>query len=224
MDGSLEERTIGGLHDHLMREVLPRWRPAPGTAVDLGAGSGALATRLTATGWEVIAIERDLERFSANVPVVSWDLDQRGGPGELAGQTFDLVVATEVIEHVESPIAFLRLVRSLLRPDGVAILTTPNVDNVLSRVKFLIRDEIRMMDRHGDPTHISPIFLDLLTRRLLPRAGLRIIERTPYPPSGFLVTRRWVASIGRVAARVVPGAANLGDNHVLVLAACDPGP
>ena len=69
MDGSLEERTIGGLHDHLMGVVLPRWRPAPGTAVDLGAGSGALATRLIAAGWEVLAIERDLARFSANVPV-----------------------------------------------------------------------------------------------------------------------------------------------------------
>src|SRR5688572_4658646 len=119
MADALEERTIGGLHEHVMREVVPRWRPAPGTAVDLGAGSGALAARLAAAGWEVLAVERDTARFAADVPLVAWDLDDHAPHPEIAGRTFDLVLSTEVIEHVESPIGFLRLVRSLLRPDGV---------------------------------------------------------------------------------------------------------
>jgi hypothetical protein len=42
----LRERTIGGLHDFILREVLRRYSPDSGPAVDLGAGSGALTVRL----------------------------------------------------------------------------------------------------------------------------------------------------------------------------------
>lgn len=95
----------------------------------------------------------------------------------------------EVIEHMESPIAFLRNIARLLKPDGVAILTTPNVNNAPARVKFLLTGKLRMMDERGDPTHITPIFWDLLTRQYLPRAGLILLEHRTYPPDGFLVTR-----------------------------------
>jgi hypothetical protein len=162
-------------------------------------------------------VERDITQFRAVVPVIEWDFDRLGTPPALTGERFALVLATEVIEHVESPIGFLRLVHSLLAENGVAIVTTPNVDNVLARVKFLVRDQMRMMDEAGDPTHISPILLDLLVRQYLPRTHLQLVERLSYPPGGFLVSRRWIGTAGRLAARLVPGGANTGDNHVLVL-------
>src|SRR3712207_3170102 len=190
---ALEERTIGGLHDHLLREVIPVWCPKSATAVDIGAGSGALATRLAELGSDVLAVERDLARFSATVPVVAMDLDDREMPQELVGRRFDLVTAVEVIEHVENPIAFLRLVASFLRTDGTAVITTPNVDNILARAKFLARGEIRMMDAAGDPTHISPIFLDLMIRQYLPRSGLELVARSVYPRDGFRAARPWIA-------------------------------
>src|SRR5713101_3757924 len=73
---------------------------------------------------------------------------------------------------MESPIGFLRNVGRLLRPEGVAVLTTPNVDNAPARVKFLLTGTVRMMDAKGEPTHISPIFQDLFVRQYLPRAGM----------------------------------------------------
>jgi len=39
---------------------------------------------------------------------------------------FDLVIATEVIEHARDPGAFLRELRALVRPGGMALVTTPN--------------------------------------------------------------------------------------------------
>jgi len=45
--------------------------------------------------------------------------------GALAGSC-DVVMASETIEHVPSPIAFARVLRSLLRPGGTLILTTPD--------------------------------------------------------------------------------------------------
>jgi SAM-dependent methyltransferase len=44
----------------------------------------------------------------------------------------DLVVAGEVIEHLDAPGPFLRAMRVLTRPDGRLVLTTPNAYRVLN--------------------------------------------------------------------------------------------
>ncbi len=73
-----------------------------------------------------------------------------------------------------------------------------------------------MMDERGDPTHISPIFLDLLRRQFLPRAGLRIREHLVFPQDGYQQSRKNVARAFRLAAHVASGEALLGDNHIFV--------
>ena len=42
------------------------------------------------------------------------------------GAAFDVVVASEVIEHVKDPAAFLRTLSQLMKPDGVLCMTTLN--------------------------------------------------------------------------------------------------
>ena len=39
---------------------------------------------------------------------------------------FDYVILTEVIEHVEDPVAFIKAIKKMLKVDGRIILTTPN--------------------------------------------------------------------------------------------------
>jgi SAM-dependent methyltransferase len=45
---------------------------------------------------------------------------------DLGHRRFDLAVASEVVEHVFEPLAFVRLIAERLRDDGVLVLTTPN--------------------------------------------------------------------------------------------------
>jgi 2-polyprenyl-3-methyl-5-hydroxy-6-metoxy-1,4-benzoquinol methylase len=45
-----------------------------------------------------------------------------------ASNKFDLIVATELIEHLQNPEKFLKECKQLLRPKGVLIITTPNRD------------------------------------------------------------------------------------------------
>ncbi len=40
--------------------------------------------------------------------------------------SFDIVILTEVIEHIDEPIEFLETINKLLKPQGHAVITTPN--------------------------------------------------------------------------------------------------
>ena len=51
--------------------------------------------------------------------------------------TFDVVTATEVIEHLEDFREVLREIYRVLKPGGVCILSTPNILNLNSRLRFL---------------------------------------------------------------------------------------
>jgi hypothetical protein len=99
------------------------------------------------------------------------------------------------------------------------VLTTPNVDSLPARSKFLLKGKIRTMDEHSEPTHISPVFFDLLQRQFLPRAGLRLREHLVFPPNGYQLTRKPIAWTLRLASFVFSGEALLGDNHIFVVEA-----
>jgi SAM-dependent methyltransferase len=51
--------------------------------------------------------------------------------------TFDVVCSLEVLEHVEDQFAYSREVMRVLKPGGVAIISTPNVLNLNSRWRYL---------------------------------------------------------------------------------------
>jgi 2-polyprenyl-3-methyl-5-hydroxy-6-metoxy-1,4-benzoquinol methylase len=160
-------------------------------AADLGSGPGAMAAHLKSMGCEVIAADLTARDFEAGLPHIEIDFNQPDFAASLGHHAFSIVTAIEVIEHVESPIGFLRNIGRLLSPGGIAVVTTPNVDSLPARLKFLIAGNIRTMDEHS--AHISPIFFDLLQRQFLPLAGL--------------------------AATFFAGKSILGDNHIFILEA-----
>lgn len=215
----LEARATKGLHQFLVTAVLRRIA-RKGRAVDLGAGSGALAMELQALGMDVVAVDIDRRGFGAEGCGPEFlELDLNGGnfSQSVGEQAFDVVTAVEIIEHVENPIAFLRNVQRLLMPDGIAVVTTPNIQNVAARIKFLLTGKVRMMDEQGDPSHISPIVWDLFVRQYLPRAGLRLKEHLLFPPDRLAATRGRYMPMVKALALILQGPGVLGDNHVAVL-------
>jgi 2-polyprenyl-3-methyl-5-hydroxy-6-metoxy-1,4-benzoquinol methylase len=215
----LHTTTNGGLHEFVGERVLARYAHEGIRAADLGTGPGAMAVRLRSLGCDVVAVDRDAVGFEADIPHRCLDFNEPDFASPLGLGGFGLVTAIEVIEHVENPIGFLRNVGKLLAPGGVATLTTPNVDSLPARLKFLLAGKIRTMDEHGEPTHVSPIFFDLLQRQYLPRAGVRLREHLVFPPNGFQLTRKPLAWGLRLASMAFSSRSIVGDNHVLVIEA-----
>lgn len=213
----IRAKAVSGLHEFVAAEVLSKFAGSGKRALDLGTGRGAMAERLQMMGCEVLAADLFRGDYEAQIPHITIDFDQPDFATNLGANGFDVVTAIEVIEHVESPIGFLRNVQRLLSPNGVAVLTTPNVDCLPARIKHLLSGKIRTMDEFGDPTHISPIFYDLLLRQFLPRSGLQLREHLLFPPRGFQLSRKSVAWLMGLATRWLPGGTMTGDIHVLVL-------
>lgn len=211
--------TNAGLHEFVSTRILSRYSRPGMRAADLGSGPGAMAARLRAFQCDVLAVDRDLNGFEGGVPHLLVDFNKPDFASEIGKGQFGLVTAIEVIEHVENPIAFLRNVGALLAPGGVAALTTPNVDSLPARVKFLLTGKIRTMDEYSEPTHISPVFFDLLQRQYLKLASVQLRDHLLFPPNGFQLTRRPLALLFRIATMAFRGESLLGDNHVLVIEA-----
>lgn len=207
-------RALPGTHELVVKTAL-RYVSPGACALELGAGSGALTERLLAAGLHVTASDI-ANYFELKTEFVPLDLNDPAFEKALP-PGFDLITSVEVIEHLENPTAFLRSICKLLKPGGVAILTTPNVDNVAARLKFLLSGELRAMDKHA-PEHVTPIHLDLFARKIVPVTGLRMIDHFVHPKNDFpLTARRFMVPFFLMLTPFLKGAALTGDCHFLIL-------
>jgi len=151
-----------GVHEHAA-DLLGRYVQPGSKLLEVGAGSGALASRLTDAGFDVVAT--DLE------PNQSWihplDLD-RPHDSQAAAGTFAAVVCVETIEHLENPRAALRSMRTKLDRGGFLLLSTPNVDHPHSRLRMLLTGEPMLFGRdlYYSTGHITPLPEWLLVEHL----------------------------------------------------------
>jgi ubiquinone/menaquinone biosynthesis C-methylase UbiE len=125
-------------------------RVEPGQRVlDLGCGEGDFAAALAEAGLEVTAAdvaERALARARARHGGLHCELVPPHGPFPWPDGAFDVVWASEVIEHVADTARWLSEVRRVLASGGRLLLTTP--DHGRGRRLALA---LRGFERHFDP-------------------------------------------------------------------------
>ncbi len=113
------------------------------TVLDVGCAHGYIAEVLTSRGCRVFGIERNAEdaaRARAHCEqVVVADVEQPGWTDELRQRNFDVVVLSDVLEHLREPAGLLRRVHGLLRRDaGFVAASIPNVAHVSVRLELLL--------------------------------------------------------------------------------------
>ncbi len=136
-----------------------------GKILDYGAGVGQLTRRLLAldrfdsvSAADIMAMPSDLR---GKAEWIEQDLNV-ALPGHEGA--FDVVVAAEVIEHLENPRFMVREIFRLLRPGGAAIVTTPNNETWRSLIALLVRGHFMAFGESGYPAHITALLRKDLAR------------------------------------------------------------
>jgi SAM-dependent methyltransferase len=126
----------------------------PGLRVlDLGAGEGRFTAELAGAGTRVVGVEiaeTALRRARVAHPDIDFRLTPVEGPLPFADGSFDLVWASEVIEHVADTARWLSEVRRVLAPGGRLLLTTPSH----GRVRLLLGGIEVFSEPLGDHLHL----------------------------------------------------------------------
>jgi SAM-dependent methyltransferase len=159
----------------MLTDVL-RERPGPQRILDIGCGDGA-ATGMVArcdTGNHVIGIDWSTRAVHLaarhGFSVISGGVDGPGLP--IATGTVDVVIMSELVEHLVDTDAALTDAWRVLRPGGALLLSTPNLAAWYNRGLLAlgvqpIFSEVSMRAVHGRPGRQVVGHLHLLTRRAL---------------------------------------------------------
>lgn len=141
---------------------------APQSSLELGAGNGEFATLLAESELNLENITllepQELEVSDPKINIIKGGFDQL----EESEQTFDVVFAWELIEHILEPDNFLRVVKKALKPGAPFIFSTPNEKSLETRSLSTASSNI-LFD------HVRLYNPEAITK-LLERNGFRVIN------------------------------------------------
>lgn len=149
----------------ILRAVTDAWSGEIGQAgrvADISCGGGETSRMLAQEGFSVVATEY------VYPPFVSERVARVGGVDlneylPFKSASFDGVNLVEIIEHIEHQAQLIREIARVLRKGGVAVISTPNVLNMFSRVRFLftgfLRGRVRPVHYTRKPGQAPNIYL-----------------------------------------------------------------
>ncbi|HEX6050123.1 MAG TPA: methyltransferase domain-containing protein [Gemmatimonadaceae bacterium] len=197
-------------NDKVFALVLPHLR-AGARVVDVGAGEGyfskMVGDRVAADGQSPDSVLSACDLFPEFFRYAGVRCDPINADGTLpyADDSFDVVCSLEVVEHIKDQFAFARELFRVAKPGGVAVVSTPNVLNLNSRVRYLHSGFTVLFDplllSSDDPRHtsghINPVPYYYLAYQLR-RAGFRSVtaEYDRFKTSARLLLALWGPFVG----------------------------
>jgi SAM-dependent methyltransferase len=153
--------------------------------LDIGCGYGYLLRRFERryrlAGIDVSAHAVGVARVALpGATVITADV-QRHLPFR---EPFDVILAINVVEHLDDPVAGVRSIHDALVPSGLCVIHLPTINGPVSRALYRFAYA-------GDPTHVyRPSGAQV--RRLFERAGFRTVEFSFAPHVRWLgASRGW---------------------------------
>lgn len=147
--------------------------------VDIGCGNGALCHELARRGYEVVGCEPIAEglRFAQDAApqLVFHQLGVDDDPSPIGTESFDVAIATEVIEHLARPRNLPRFAKRLLRPGGHMVISTPYHGYLKNLILALTNRWDAHLNPFWDGGHIKFWSCKTLSQ-LLNETGFRIVR------------------------------------------------
>jgi len=136
--------------------------------LDVGCGSGVYINLAKKTGYIVTACDYNLKTcIYDDIKVDKCDLNEEKLPYN--DSEFDIVLLTEVIEHIYNPGFIISESKRVLKKGGKIFLTTPNLINIKNKLWFLTFSHFLTHPNNpklgGHITHIPPNFIKSFLER-----------------------------------------------------------
>lgn len=165
--------------------------------LDIGCGGGLLCEPLARLGAEVVgadASETNIEVAKLHAAESGVKVDYRATTAEAlaeAGETFDIVLAMEVVEHVSDVDLFITKSADMVRPNGLMFVATINRTLKALALAIIGAEYVLRWLKRGTHQYEKLVRPEELERPLT-AAGLNIIDRTgvTYNP----LADRWARS------------------------------
>lgn len=168
----------GVSHTRLSR-VLDLVGPRSGLKVlEIGCASGRLGSEIKKLGNHVTGVE--ISEFTAQEArkvldkVHVFDIEEKW-PDNLRSYNFNLILLTEILEHVFDPVEVLGNASKVLKEKGEIIITTPNFMIWTNRIRFLWGDFEYQKQGMFDFGHIR-WFTHAYLKDVLRKSGFKIVE------------------------------------------------
>ena len=131
------------IHQRLLKAYYLAMPYVKGHMLELGCGEGRGVELLRDKVEDYLALDKIqevIDRLTPRFPEVTFRQAVFPPFTDLADNTFDSIITFQVIEHVKADGDFLSEIHRVLKPGGVALVTTPNIKKTLSRNPWHIRE------------------------------------------------------------------------------------
>lgn len=109
--------------------------PSDYRILEISCGRGFLSKQLLDLGYNVTCTNFNSRPLFDDLKCDMVDLN-KGLP--YPDNSFDAIICVEVVEHVPNVVSVLKEFKRALKKDGLCIITTPNILNLYSRLRFLL--------------------------------------------------------------------------------------
>lgn len=102
--------------------------------LEIGPGAGTFLAKAASDGFEVHAVELN-EKLISNLKkitphIYSEDIEKLDLPADF----FDVIYFRDVMEHIDVPVPFLERVHRILKPGGILMIDTHNIQSLINTI------------------------------------------------------------------------------------------